>query len=384
MFALRRVAALVLGQDNSLQGLHAELEALAVPVTNAQCRSCPDPCYEEHEGYPKFDVDMESHMLGSVKPYRRQLVISTGKIDWDREVTDTKGSLAAFLSQVEHRRLHASHPRRPSVTAISRSPPNDSILLQEKVHSIVSPHNPLTSSSPPPSHGTSGVFNATDSKRISILNGSHNTLCHDPDYETILVFPDYKLVTEVPRSVEGAQNLWDTCVDPELGRAGGLLEKSPFNSWVIPYACVILLCSHKKRDKRCSIAAAKLEHAFTQTLESKGWTVDTQLEHPMDEPLEEFVGSHEQQEENVIQRLQELQGVKKALIIRNSHIGGHRYAGNCIIYTPQGAGVWYGRVSTHEVESIVANTIEDGLVLPKLLRGGVNISRPGCSNLHDW
>ncbi len=212
-----------------------------------------------HEGYPKFDVDMESHMLGSVKPYRRQvityfvfacllfssrvqLVISTGKIDWDREVTDTKGSLAAFLAQVEHRKVHASHPRRPSVTAISLSPPDDSILLQEKVCSIVSPHNPLPPSSPPPAHNTSGVFNATDSKRISILNGSHNTLCHDPDYETILVFPDYKLVTEVPRSVEGAQNLWDTCVDPELGRAGGVLEKSPFNSWVIPYACVILLC----------------------------------------------------------------------------------------------------------------------------------------------
>ncbi|KAK0490735.1 Sucrase/ferredoxin-like-domain-containing protein [Armillaria novae-zelandiae] len=350
MFALRRVAALVLGQDNSPQGLHAELEASAVPVTNAQCRSCPDPCDEgqisssrRHEGYPKFDVDMESHMLGSVKT----LVISTGKIDWDREVTDTKGSLAAFLAQVEHRKQHASHPRRPS-------------------------------------KNTSGVFNATDSKRVSILNGSHNTLCHDPDYETILVFPDYKLVTEVPRSVEGAQNLWDTCVDPELGRAGGVLEKSPFNSWVIPYACVILLCSHKKRDKRCSIAAAKLEHAFTQTLESKGWTVDTQLEHPMDDPLEEFVGSPEEQEENIIRHLQELQGVKKALIIRNSHIGGHRYAGNCIIYTPQGAGVWYGRVSTHEVDSIVTNTIEDGLVLPKLLRGGVNISRPGCSRLHDW
>lgn len=71
--------------------------------------------------------------------------------------------------------------------------------------------------------------------------------------------------------------------------------------------------------------------AFTQTLESKGWTVDTQLEHPMDEPLEDFVGSPEEQEENIIRRLQKLQDAKKALIIRNSHIGGHRYAGNCIV-----------------------------------------------------
>jgi len=54
------------------------------------------------------------------------------------------------------------------------------------------------------------------------------------------------------------------------------------------------------------------------------------------------------------------------------------------IYTPQGSGVWYGRVTTHEVESIVKNTILGGEILPPLLRGGLNLSRPGCKNLQDW
>lgn len=54
------------------------------------------------------------------------------------------------------------------------------------------------------------------------------------------------------------------------------------------------------------------------------------------------------------------------------------------IYNPQGSGIWYGRVTTHEVESIVKNTILGGEVLPPLLRGGLNLSRPGCKNLHDW
>jgi (2Fe-2S) ferredoxin len=54
------------------------------------------------------------------------------------------------------------------------------------------------------------------------------------------------------------------------------------------------------------------------------------------------------------------------------------------IYTPQGSGIWYGRVSPHEVESIVTNTLEEGMILPALLRGGVNISRPGCKSLNDW
>ncbi|KAF8916766.1 Sucrase/ferredoxin-like-domain-containing protein [Mucidula mucida] len=363
MFALRRGLALVLGQDNTLQGLHAELEASSVPVTYAQCRACPDPCDEGHEAYPKFDVDMESHMLGTVRPYRRQIVISTGQSDWDREITHTHGSLAAYLSQVEHK--GTTKERRPSVVSLPRSPPLDSILLRQKELGTIVNANP-----PPPT--APGVFNAEDAKKISILNGSHSTLCEDPERETILIFPDYKMVTEVPRSLEGAQNLWNTAIDPQLGLGGDLLQKSP------------LIRSHKKRDKRCSIAAIKLEHAFSQSLESKGWTVDTQLEHPIDDPLEDFGGTEEEQEANVVRQLQDLQGTRSALIVRNSHIGGHRYAGNCIIYTPQGAGVWYGRVSTHEVEAIVNNTIEEGMVLPKLLRGGVNISRPGCSSLHDW
>lgn len=54
------------------------------------------------------------------------------------------------------------------------------------------------------------------------------------------------------------------------------------------------------------------------------------------------------------------------------------------IYTPSGSGVWYGRVTPHDVDSIVTNTIINGLVLPPLLRGGLNLSRPNCSTLNDW
>ena len=54
------------------------------------------------------------------------------------------------------------------------------------------------------------------------------------------------------------------------------------------------------------------------------------------------------------------------------------------IYTPQGSGVWYGRVTTHDVESIVQHTIIGGEILPPLLRGGVTLARPGCKTLNDW
>lgn len=58
--------------------------------------------------------------------------------------------------------------------------------------------------------------------------------------------------------------------------------------------------------------------------------------------------------------------------------------GHVQIYMPQGAGIWYGRVSTHEVEPIVHTTILGGQILPPLLRGGVNLARPDCKRLNDW
>jgi len=54
------------------------------------------------------------------------------------------------------------------------------------------------------------------------------------------------------------------------------------------------------------------------------------------------------------------------------------------IYTPRGAGVWYGRVTPHEVESIVKYTIIGGKVLPTILRGGVDLTSHGKMSLYDW
>lgn len=168
--------------------------------------------------------------------------------------------------------------------------------------------------------------------------------------------------------------------------------------------------SGTKTRKRCVALGSDLnsadpffQSAFIQCLEEHGWTADTQLEEPsisLGPPIEEFKGSIEERDDRILEQLKEVASARKALLVRNSHMGGHKYAGNCIvsatvspsypdltvyqIYTPQGSSIWYGRVTTHEVESIVVNTILGGLVLPPLLRGGLNISRPGCSTLHDW
>ncbi|GLB33574.1 putative sucrase/ferredoxin-like protein [Lyophyllum shimeji] len=358
MYSLRRLQAMVLGYEQDPDTIRSQLEAASVPVTSADCRTCSDPCEEGHESYPgRFDIDRDSQLLGSIKPFRRQVVISTGKSDWDREVTETKGSLAHYLKDAQNGAnppiAEPTPPATPQAKAVRPAP---------------------------------GVFRSTESTKISILNGSHNTMSDDLDEETILIFPDYTMVADVPRTREGARGLWESAVDPDVDRGSAVLEKTPFKTWVLPYSCVILLCSHKKRDNRCAIAAPKLEQAFIHSLQENGWAADTHLECHclMGPPLEDLHLTPEETQEHITKELMNSSQEKRVLILKTSHVGGHKYAGNCLIYTPQGSCVWYGRVSPHEVDSIVVHTIIHGRVLPPLLRGGLNISRPKCKTLNDW
>lgn len=121
------------------------------------------------------------------------------------------------------------------------------------------------------------------------------------------------------------------------------------------------------------------------------------------EPLEKCAKSPEERADEALRRLRVIGegGKHRALVLKNSHLGGHKFAGNVVvritvltlfpdidhwaqIYKPQGSGVWYGRVTPHEVDAIVKSTVIDGRILPALLRGGLDISRPGCQSLNDW
>ena len=69
----------------------------------------------------------------------------------------------------------------------------------------------------------------------------------------------------------------------------------------------------------------------------------------------------------------------KADVALISHIGGHKYAGNVILYLPTslagnslgGSGIWYGRVDPSKVEGIVQETVLNGRIIADLFRGGI-------------
>ncbi|KAG8829543.1 hypothetical protein FRC17_006427, partial [Serendipita sp. 399] len=323
--------------------LVANLKAASIPVSSDPCRTCADPCDVGHLEYPpRFGVDDAGDMLGSVDSYMRHVIISTGTADWVRHPTSEKGSLAQLIYSV----------------STSSAPPS------------------ITAPSFPPRRPANG---------LAILNGSH--ACSEDETYRVLVLPDYKVVVGVASTRNDAKALYDYALAPSVGRTGGTLgTEHSFRTYPLPYACVILLCSHRRVDNRCHISSIKLEAAFRQELESHQWEVDLDLrdDEEMDPPLEEVTGSDEEKEKALVERLRDAatgaqHGQKLALIVKVSHIGGHNYAGNVILYTPQGpntgTAIWYGRVSPHEVPAIVEHTIIGGKVLPELLRGGVNMIR---------
>ncbi|KAI1792067.1 Sucraseferredoxin-like protein [Ganoderma leucocontextum] len=349
----------------------AQLQGTAIPMSEAPCRGCSDPCDAGHEELPKLDIDM-SPLLGNVKPYGRQIVISTPNHDWAREVTEAEGTLAAYVA-----------------AAVSAGGGTSG---EQKA-----PKPALTAASAP------GVFDTradlSQLTRVSIHNGRYLSVSQDGAKETVLVFPDFKAVTEVEVSEEGGREVFEKVLSPSIPLQAAPRPRADSDSgagiktWALAYSCVILICSHKKRDNRCWAVAPQLDRALTSALEREGFDVHHQLEDPSlsgpaleDDPTLTSLPSDEEKRAEIRRRLQQHahSEQRRALVLFCSHVGQHKFAGNVIISMPTGASVWYGRVTPHEVDAIVRETILGGKILPPLLRGGLNLCHPGQMSLNDW
>lgn len=179
------------------------------------------------------------------------------------------------------------------------------------------------------------------------------------------------MLTEVPRqilhNVQNDRSTTDIVAKEGLSReaeAHNSIPNSTVTSYTLPYRAVLLICmsdltrevfesslkfmyfpqgSHKRRDKRCSIAAPMLIAELKRACEDEGWHVDEHLdEKPSLLSLEELADdtSRHTEYETALRAATQSDTVA---IVKVSHIGGHRFAGNVICLFPSGANVWYGR-----------------------------------------
>lgn len=161
----------------------------------------------------------------------------------------------------------------------------------------------------------------------------------------------------------------------------------------------ILICSHGQRDSRCGVLGPLLYAEFTRYINDIRPTTRDGLRMVVPEtgtfvarpPRTSAIGDDE--ESNTVT-------VNIGMI---SHIGGHKWAGNVIVYIPPtfsphpsglspgqssashkrgqaqhheltGKGIWYGRVEPRHVQGIVEQTLLGGKVIADLFRGGVSSS----------
>jgi hypothetical protein len=174
---------------------------------------------------------------------------------------------------------------------------------------------------------------------------------------TALLFPAFKRVQSIPHTSEA----WSAFATAYL-KARTLhpmhdalsvaqkekLVRDEDAAKGLPYAAepittpVVLICGHGGRDQRCGVMGPILESAFRKEFQRRGIDAD---------------------------------------VAQISHIGGHKYAGNVIVYLPpslegnalKGTGIWYGRVGPENVEGLVEETVVRGRVVVELLRGGITM-----------
>lgn len=307
----------------------AEAIAKQFPVASclpSDCESC-----SSHEKYPSsLSIDTETPLWGSVKPWRSHILCATGKTDWVHSVTDESGTLAHAIAETKESWSHDVVDKgRVMISNASIPPPEeyfefDGLDTQKPSKALILPEFLYISNITPESAGPdmAAIMSTLSEERHNQQQRLYNEK-NDMDSQDLA----YDIPT-LSKSVLSNIHLPTT---------------SP--SKIIPAneLAFVLLCSHRTRDKRCAITANILKKKFDSELR------DLDLYRDASDDREGGVQVH-----------------------CISHIGGHKYAANVIIYTKSGQAIWLARVRPDHVRQIIKHCILKGEVFPELLRGAFN------------
>lgn len=167
----------------------------------------------------------------------------------------------------------------------------------------------------------------------------------DDGRTTVLILPSFTFVDNV--SSTDVQHLVDTFIDaphPQSDNAISTPTNSHLSSRDCPHDYIVLLCSHRRRDARCGITAPLIKKELERHLRGHGLYRDLDDERPG--------------------------GVGIYFV---SHVGGHKFAANVLVYRKEEQQmIWLARVKPEHCEGLVKYTILQGKVVhpESQLRGG--------------
>lgn len=230
---------------------------------------------------------------------------------------------------------------------------------------------------------------------VSVLNSSFpSSISRRPEVQTTSAYllPSFKYVPFLPRvSFDSAHALVKGFLLPEKLHPMNdglspihrdrLKRKAAYGQLLYGVRDVadvlVLICGHGGRDMRCGVMGPVLRDEFEAQLPRAGVEV---LRGPV--LNESVVAPAALPGGDAAPGGAELPTTARVGLI--SHIGGHKFAGNVIIYLPPnltrdgmlphplaGHGVWYGRVEPKHVEGLVQETIIKGNVVTDHFRGAI-------------
>ncbi|KAI0124209.1 Sucraseferredoxin-like protein [Xylariales sp. AK1849] len=286
-----------------------------------------------------LEIDREGNLNGLISNYAEQVLVCTGKDDWPSRIEeDNSGdNLAADLKELI---------------------------------------------------GRGGVY-SDPFHNISVLNSSFpSSVSRRPEVQTTSAYllPSFKYVPFLPRvSFDSVQALVKGYLLPEKLHSmhdglspihkDRLTRKEAYRHLLYDVRDVqdvlVLICGHGGRDMRCGVMGKVLQQEFEAKLPRAGFEV---MKGPL---IDESVSTPA-----LCGSTGDPPSMARVGLI--SHIGGHKFAGNVIVYLPPklntkdarphplaGHGLWYGRIEPKHVEGLIEETILKGNVVKDHFRGAI-------------
>lgn len=341
---------------------------------------CDRDCASCSVSYPaKFSIDEDDRLYGHVKGWDTHLVVATGKSDWVRNVADEKGSLMQAADQhglaLKNGRCMLSASNMPTLDGEVHGG-KDGKSGHTRV--LVLPAWKLVEGVGSDEVGEllervvgAGVANTSAlGDKIRSGHGEHD------EKTTTTTTPAQKVEDALAKvnlgrdGDEETQEASSPDTSDESHLANGIPPSLPlsFSIRSCPHRAIILMCSQKTRDARCGQSAPLLRKEFERILRPMGLYRDLDDERPG--------------------------GVGIYFI---SHVGGHKYSANVMVYRRQGRkqdgtdeeidgaplndeavqGIWLARVRPEDCEGIIKYTVLQGKVVKpeRQLRGGFDRER---------
>ncbi|KAF2755646.1 hypothetical protein EJ05DRAFT_513131 [Pseudovirgaria hyperparasitica] len=297
-----------------------------VPSAYPVVENCPVNTCECRAMPSGLDIDQEKPLGGTMPGYSEQILISTGTNEWGSRIEEDEN--ASFIRDLK--------------SFLTRGG-----KYMDPFHNVM-----VTNSSLP-----------ADSVESSSASA--------------YLLPSFKYVSRIPVNRTSVETFLKGFVLPEqlhemhkaltIEQKAALRRDSSLQETFFVRdvdEILILICGHGKRDQRCGILGPLLQNEFKDQMRASGFDVLETVAH----------------QDPVARTKSALPPVRVGMI---SHIGGHKYAGNVVIYIPpswqanglRGKGLWYGRVTPYHVEGIIKASIMEGKIIKELFRGGITEQR---------